>query len=134
MDWLEDLTLPDGQYAKLLKRLPNERAMAINTAVARERAVRDGGLIPVWDPVFADAVAKAVLWEARLKDYLTGNWVDANEYGKADPRVSEKIQVRAIELYVEWYREAYAGPKDSSETGLPTPPSENPAPETDAAS
>lgn len=119
-NYIERLELPDGQWATLLTRLPTDRALAVRLAYAREAAQRGEKGIPGGDPAFMDAVTRAHLHEAHLRDYLTGEWVDAAGYGKADPTVTDTIQGKAFVLYVEWSEEAYPGPKGTT----PTPDSQ----------
>jgi hypothetical protein len=99
--------------------------MAVRIALAREQDTRTKRLSGD-DPVFIEAVTRAHLWEASLKDYLTGAHLGAEEFGKADPRVTDAIQVQAFVLYVAWASEAYPGPKGSSGTEPQTPTSESP--------
>lgn len=118
----ERLELPDGQVAVLLTRLPWERALLVRKEVAREQN----------DPAFLDAVCRAHLWTGtKLRDYLTDEWLDEADYGKASPPVVDAIQAQAFLLFIAWSREAYPKGKagtepETSETSSSdaSPPSE----------
>lgn len=123
-NYTERLELPDGQWAVLLTRLPADRAQMVRFAIAREQDTRRKNLRGD-DPVFIEAVTKAVLLECSVKDYLTGETV--TDIAKADPRVSDAIQAKAFVLYVAWSTDAYPGPKDSTGTDSQTPNTETTA-------
>ena len=141
MDYLDHLDLPDGQSADLLTRLTWDRAAAIELATERDEVVTDAVLAemgtrrpkrrgPLWSG-WADAVMRAHLWRASLKHGLTGEAIDADGIGSADPTIVGKIRTRAIELYMAWLKEVTPAPKGSaSTTGAPTPSTEAPASET----
>ena len=117
-NYLERLQLPDGQWASLLTRLPADRARVVRSAAQQFMRTKD-------QPTWIDAVCQAVLWEAHLKDYLTGEWTD--DYGAADPRVVDQIQARAFILYSVWAREAFPKGKAAAE------PATNEKPPSDAS-
>ena len=120
-NYTERLELPEGQWADLLTRLPTARAQIVLVAIAREQDIRKKPLM-TWDPVFTDAVARAHLVSARLKNYLhPDQWVGADEYGLAAPEITDEIKVRATVLYAQWSADATPGPKEPSTTDSPTP-------------
>lgn len=117
-NYTERLELPEGQWAVLLTRLPADRAQMVRVGIAREQDMRKKSL-RVGDPVFVVSVRDAVLWECSVKNYLTDELV--NDISKADPRVSDAVELKALELYATWYAEAYGGPKEPSPTDASTP-------------
>lgn len=123
MNYTERLDLGEGQWAVLLTRLPAEREQRIRVFAARERDQRkSNSLRGLSDPAFIEIVRDAMLWECQVKDYLTGDMT--SDIGKASPAISDEVGLKAIELYVLWYSEAYAGPKGSAGAASPTPSGE----------
>lgn len=139
-DWLE-VVEGDGFKAELLKRYPHERAIAIQVANERDQAITQalasevgGGKVrgSTWTG-WADAVLRNSLWSFKGKDYLTGE--DTTDVGKADPEAVDALTLKAIELYMIWYRDTQPAPKGSSETDSPTLTSEKaPSPDETSAS
>jgi hypothetical protein len=110
---------PDGQSCELLTRIPYDRQRMIETAMYRARSNVDR----------LDAAFRALLWSATVKDVLTGETTD--DVDRAAAEVIQPWRVRAVELYNDWFKAAYPGPKGSSGTGRRTrsgaktaPPSE----------
>lgn len=123
MNYTERLDLGEGQWAVLLTRLPADREHQVRLATTRERDQRKSlSLRGLSDPAFIQIVRDAMLWECQVKDYLTGN--DTSDIGKADPKVSDQVGLKAVELYVLWYAEANPGPKGSPGTANQTPTTE----------
>lgn len=116
-NYIERMELGEGQWATLLTRLPADRAQRIRVALVREQDER-AKTIALTDPIFAEAVRDAVLWECSVKDYLTGEIT--SDINRADPRISDEVEVKALELYIAWSVEAYPGPKGRSRTDAPT--------------
>lgn len=102
---------PDGQYVVLLTRLPYDRALQVEEAFATEPTAGKR----------ADAVLRALLWDASVKDYLTDE-VTA-DINAANPALIADWRDEATVLYLAWRKEAFPGPKGSSKTGRSTPPS-----------
>lgn len=122
--YTERLELPDGQWAVLLTRLPAARYQMVRVAAAREQDMRKRALKTA-DPVFIAAVRDAFLWECQVKNYLTGEWTDA--ITAADPKVSDAVEMKALELWIAWRTDAEPGPKGSSPTDASTPSGEKAA-------
>lgn len=110
-EWLERQDGPDGQFCLLLNRVPYDRQRMIEVGTAGARTVRDN----------QDACLRGMLWEASVKDALTGELTDAID--RAGAEVIQPWRERAVVLYNEWYRKAYPGPKGSSRTDSRTPSS-----------
>jgi hypothetical protein len=102
---------PDGQHCDLLTRVPYDRQRMIETAMSRARTVRDQ----------QDAALRGLLWEASVKDTLTGEMT--SDVDRAGAEVIQPWRERAVELYNEWYAVAFPGPKGFSRTASRTPPS-----------
>ena len=109
MEYTERLEGPDGQFCVLLTRLPYERALLVE-----RESIRESNL-----SVFANACLRAHLWEASVTDYLTGE--DAgDDFMRGAPEVITPWRERAVQLYVEWRKIAFPGPKGSPRTGRRT--------------
>jgi len=135
-NYLEHMDLGDGESAELLTRLPYDRSQMIEEATERDEAItqailtqQGGGMVrgSTWSG-WADTVMRAHLWSARLKNDLTGEDIGADQIGMANGKKVDKVRLRAVALYVEWVKGVQAGPKGSSGTDSPTPPSESPEP------
>lgn len=105
--YLERLELPDGQWAELLTRLTYQRWQSVLLAVAHD----------VTNPVFADAVVRAVVWKASLRHALTGEEIGADSLDDAQPEIIDAIFDRAFVLYNAWRKEAF--PKADQPTSPP---------------
>lgn len=123
-NYTERMELPDGQWAVLLTRLPTDRYQMVRVAAAREQDTRKRALKTA-DPVFVAAVRDAFLWECQVKNYLTGEWTD--QITAADPKVSDAVEIKALELWIAWRTDALPGPKGSSPTDKSTPSGEKAA-------
>ncbi len=104
-EWLERQEGPDGQYADLLTRVPYDRQRAIEISLGRFQSELDQ----------QDAALRGLLWEASVKDTLTGETTD--DIGRAGAEVIQPWRIRAMELYNAWYKAAMPGPKGSAGTG-----------------
>lgn len=101
--YTERLEGPDGQYIVLLTRLPYERAFQVE-----QWAVKPGSTLAD----FAHGCLHAMLWEAKVKDYLTDE--DAgDDVDRGAPEVIGPWRERAVELYIEWKNAAFPAPKGS---------------------
>ena len=99
---------PDGQYCVLLTRVPYDRWLLIEAESHRDRN----------PATFTDVIFRALLEEASVKNYLTGE--DDFDVARADPALVTKWRERAFELYFEWKKAAMPGPKGTSGTGSRT--------------
>ena len=123
-NYTERLELPDGQWAVLLTRLPADRYQMVRVAAAREQDARKRPL-KQGDPIFVAAVRDAFLWECSVKDYLTGEIT--NDIDRADPSISDQIEIKSMVLWIAWRSAAEPGPKGSSPTDNRTPSGEKAA-------
>jgi hypothetical protein len=81
----------------------------IETGLARADNVRDQ----------QDACLRGLMESCSVLDVDTGERT-AN-IGKASAAVVQPWRERAVDIYNEWYKEAFPGPKGSSRTGSRTP-------------
>ncbi len=110
-EWLERQEGPDGQYCELLTRIPYDRYRIMENGfwgVENTKAQND-------------VVFRAMIWEASVKDTLTGEMTD--DVGKADAMLIDRWRDRAVQLYNKWNAAAMPGPKGSSRTDSRTPTS-----------
>jgi hypothetical protein len=98
-EFLERLEEPDGDLCVLLNRVPYDRQRVIEIALAEARSTADR----------LDAALRGMLWEAKVKDYLTGEATD--DPARANTAHVFKWRLRAMELYNAWYAEAFPDPK-----------------------
>lgn len=106
-NYTERLELPDGQYGVFRTRIGYAGALAIRKAIAKEEN----------DIVFIDAVMRAFLVKATLKDFETGELLvniesDAVDRGEVD--VVDQLQIKALQLYTDW--KAVTDPKAPAAT------------------
>jgi len=119
-DYTERQEGPDGQYCYLLTRVPYDVQRMIEAGMAVARTNNDR----------LDACFRGLLWgERNVKDTLTGEMTD--DVDRAAAEVIQPWRVRAAELYNDWWKQAFPGPKGSPRKGSPTqssgkaqPPSE----------
>lgn len=101
-EYLERLEGPNGQTGTLLKRLPYDRAHTIEATVELE-------------PTLArkkDIILREMLWEYQVDDYLTG--ARGANIDDADPALIAEWREKAVELYVEWKKQAFPTAKKGS--------------------
>lgn len=110
-EWLERQEGPDGQWCDLLNRVPYDRQRIIEIELSKARSVRD----------MDDAALRGMLWACSVKNTLTGE--QSEDISVASAAVVEPWRKRAQELYNDWYKTAFPGPKGSSRTGSRTQPS-----------
>jgi hypothetical protein len=113
--YLERQEGPDGQWCDLLNRVPYDRQRMIETGLVNARSSRDQ----------MDAALRGMFWRCSVRDALTGEITD--DLNRAGAEVVQPWRMRAMELYNDWYRDAFPGPKGSSRTASPTPPTGSPA-------
>lgn len=118
MNYTKRLEGPDGQYIVLLTRVPYDNALAIEEAFSVSRAVGKR----------ADAVMRNLVVDCEVRDYLSDERTD--DVGRADPFLMAEWRDQAIELYLQWRKDAMPGPKGRTPATEPT----EPPPETDEPS
>ena len=105
--YTERLELPEGQYGLFRTRIGYSGALAIRRAIATERN----------EVTFSDAVMRAFLVKATLRDFETGELlvnIGPEEVDRGEVETVDKLLVKAMELYIAWNAEAY--PKAQAET------------------
>jgi hypothetical protein len=103
----ERLELPDGQYAVFRTRIGYAGTLAIRKALVKDEN----------DIVFVDAVLRAFLIKATIKDFETGELlvnVEPDAIARGETDTIDLMQVRALEIYLAW--KAESAPKVTAAT------------------
>jgi hypothetical protein len=111
--YTERLELPDGQYGVFHTRIGYAGDLLIRRATALEGTI----------VIFEDAILRAFLDHAMLKDFESGELVrmEPTNLARANTEAVDALITKAAALYIEWKKQA--NPKATAETA---PESEEP--------